>query len=611
MTARSEYENRLQARQQAHDQLRRQDDHAVSFRTAVFFAGILTVWVVLGGWGVPWQFLLIPVGLFLAALFYHESVKRKLRSAKLAIDYYQRCLQRLDGEWSGVGPDGGEFLDPLHPYAGDLDIFGVGSLFQLLNSPITPGGAKTLAMWLAPEPDLGPPSGEVVMRRQNAVRTLREQIDLRERLAVIGPTKQSQIDAKQLQSWLSNPGGLTPPWILAIAIPLGLLGLASLWYWFVTQSLSATVVIVLAQVAFTQSLRKHLKSITKYSEHAVIEIRRILQVVTVLETVEDKDAELDRLRKELTHQGIPASQTICQLERLVSQYENMRHNLLIAPLAFLSMVSLLFACAIDRWRTTHGPHVDCWFRAVGELETLLAFSQLQFENPNYSFPTLTNTRTNEATRFIALDLSHPLLPSSTAIANDVELSDECRLLLVSGSNMSGKSTMLRSVGINAVLAWAGAPVCARELKLARLQVAAAMRMQDSLQAGTSHFFAELKRIQLVVELAQQADAQQSNANAPTVLFLLDEILHGTNSHDRLVGARGVIESLLKTGALGLVTTHDLALSDIVNKLDTPSKNVHFRDEWIDGKMTFDYQMREGVVPKSNALSLMRLLGLDV
>jgi len=138
-----------------------------------------------------------------------------------------------------------------------------------------------------------------------------------------------------------------------------------------------------------------------------------------------------------------------------------------------------------------------------------------------------------------------------------------------------------------------------------------MRMQDSLQAGTSHFFAELKRIQLVVELAQQTGAQQSNANAPTVLFLLDEILHGTNSHDRLVGARGVIESLLKTGALGLVTTHDLALSDIVEKLDTPSQNVHFRDEWIDGKMTFDYRMREGVVPKSNALSLMRLLGLDV
>jgi DNA mismatch repair ATPase MutS len=165
---------------------------------------------------------------------------------------------------------------------------------------------------------------------------------------------------------------------------------------------------------------------------------------------------------------------------------------------------------------------------------------------------------------------------------------------------------MRSVGINTALAWAGAPVFARELKLSRLQVAAAMRVQDSLQTGTSHFFAELKRIQLVVELAEE----KAN-DSQTVLFLLDEILHGTNSHDRLVGARGVINSLLKSGSLGLVTTHDLALSEIVNELETPAKNVHFRDELVDGKMTFDYKMRTGVVPKSNALSLMRLLGLDV
>jgi len=183
MTARTEYENRRQARQRLLEQLRRKDDHAVSFRTAMFCVGLLIAWAVLGGWGAAWQFLLIPGGLFLAGLFYHESVKRKQRSAKLAIDYYERCLQRLDGEWAGVGPDGGEFLDPLHPYAGDLDIFGVGSVFQLLNSPITPGGAKTLAMWLAPAPGQGLPSGGAVVNRQNAVRTLCDQIDLRERTA--------------------------------------------------------------------------------------------------------------------------------------------------------------------------------------------------------------------------------------------------------------------------------------------------------------------------------------------------------------------------------------------------------------------------------------------
>ena len=518
MTARTEYENRLQARQRSFDALRRKDDHAVSFRTAVGLFGILIAWVVLGGWGAPWQLLLIPVGLFLASLFFHESVKRKQRIARLAIDYYERCLQRLDGEWAGVGPDGQEFLDPLHPYAGDLDVFGEGSLFQLLNSPVTPGGAKTLAAWLTPAGEQSLPSGKTVVERQNAVRTLRDQIDLRERLAVIGPTKQSQLDAQELESWLSNPGGLTAPGVRVVCLVMGSAGIAALVYWFTAGSPSALIIVVLIQLSFLFRLREPLAAIKQHSEHAVIELQRIVRVITALESVDGDDAEINRLRNELVDGNTHASDTIHQLERMVSQFENMRRNLFIAPLAFISMAGLHYAAKIDRWRNTHGRHVDRWFQTVGELETLLAFSQLHFENTEYSFPTLTD----DAPQFVALGLSHPLLPNAAAVANDVTLSEQCRLLLVSGSNMSGKSTMLRSVGVNTVLAWAGAPVCARELTLSRLQVAAAMRMQDSLQAGTSHFFAELKRIQLVVELAQQADS-------PTVLFLLDEILHGTNS----------------------------------------------------------------------------------
>lgn len=600
MSVRNEYKTRLKARQQAFDRLRRQDDHAVSFRTAVACAGMLALWVVVGGWGVPWQLLLVPAGLFIVGLIYHEVVKRKQAAAERAIEYYERCLARLDGNWSGVGSAGDEFVDPQHPYSGDLDIFGEGSLFQLLNSPVTPSGAKTLAAWLAPNAKNGPPQHEEVLDRQAAIHALGNELDLRERLAVIGPTKQSQQDAEQLQKWLSLPGGLTARWIVLVAIPLGILGLTALWYWGVSLRMSPLIVVILAQVAFIQLLRIHLDSIKKHSEHAVFELRRILQVLDALETIDADTPELKRLRGELVHDELPASQTIRKLERIVSQFENMRNNLFFAPLAFLSMASLLYACRIDHWRTQFGSYVDGWFQAIGELEALLAFSQLHYENPTYCFPELAA----EKQQFGGKQLKHPLLPDSEAIANDIELSQDCRMLLVSGSNMSGKSTMLRSVGINCVLAWAGAPVCAQELKLSRLQVAAAMRMQDSLQSGTSHFFAELKRIQLVVELAKEEAA-------PTVIFLLDEILHGTNSHDRLVGARGVIESLLKAEAIGLVTTHDLALSEIVKELDTPMENVHFRDEWVDGKMTFDYRMREGVVPKSNALSLMRLLGLDV
>ncbi len=599
MGVRSEYEARLKSREQIFQQLRRQDDHAVSFRTAMACAGMIALWVVLS-WGVAWQLLLVPIGLFVAGLIYHEIVKRKQVAAQRSIDYYQRCLQRLDGAWSGVGPSGDEFLDPLHPYAGDLDIFGEGSLFQLLNSPVTPSGAKTLATWLAPDPQDCVPAHAVVAARQDAVGSLRDNIDLREQLAVIGPTKQSQQDAEQLKIWLSQPGGLTARWIIFTAIPLGILGLTALVHWGATQSMSPLILVVLVQVAFIQLLRAHLDTISKYSEHAVFELRRILRVLEALEPLSANTAELERLKAELIHDGLPASATIEKLERIVSQFENMRHNLFFAPLAFLSMATLVFACRIDHWRTKHGSHVRGWFSAIGQLEALLAFSQLHYENPEYCFPELSE----DTHLFVAKQIAHPLLPPDEAIANKVELDDNCQMLLVSGSNMSGKSTLLRSVGINTALAWAGAPVCAQTLTLSRLQVAAAMRVQDSLQAGTSHFFAELKRIKLVVELAQR------DATAK-VLFLLDEILHGTNSHDRLVGARGVIESLLESGAIGLVTTHDLALAEIVEQLDAPAKNVHFRDEWVAGEMTFDYHMREGVVPKSNALSLMRLLGLDV
>lgn len=600
MSVQTEYESRLQSAREAFDRLRRLDDNAVNLRTAVFCAGMLAVWVVFGGWGVAWQWLLVPLLAFAATVVFHESVQRRQSAAQRRIDYYERCLERLASRWTGTGPDGSEFIDPLHPYAGDLDIFGEGSLFQLLNSPVTPTGTKQLAAWLAADPHATTPSKETVENRQEAVQALRDQLDLRERLAVIGPTEQSQLDAKELQKWLAKPGGLSATWIVLTAILLGVLGIAAFCYWAISQRMAPLLAIVLVQTAFWQLLRSHLDNIKQHSEHAVHELRRIVRVAEAFETFSGSSTELERLRGELIADNVPASRTIRRLERMVSQFENMRHNLFFAPLAFLSMASLLFATAIDHWRTTQGTHIARWFHAIGELEALLAFSRLHYENPDYCFPSLDSIKPT----FDGRDLAHPLLPSETAIANDVRLDDGCRLLLVSGSNMSGKSTLLRSVGINAVLAWAGAPVCARQLKLSHLQVAAAMRMQDSLQTGTSHFFAELKRIQLVVELAKQE-------SSPTVLFLLDEILHGTNSHDRLVGARGVIESLLATGAIGLVTTHDLALSEIVDELDAPSRNVHFRDEWLDGKMTFDYTMREGVVPKSNALSLMRLLGLDV
>lgn len=392
MDCRSEYEKRLQARQQQHDRLRRKDGRAVGFRAATFCATMLVAWAVLGGGGVPWQFLLIPIGLFIGAVVYHESVKRQLLVATRAIEHYQRCLNRLDSKWSGVGPNGEEFVDPLHPYSDDLDIFCQGSLFQLLNSPLTPAGGKTLASWLAPDANEALPSKDEVLDRQNAVRCLRDQLDLRERLAIVGPTKQSQHDAVQLQRWLANPGGMTAPWVRVVGLLLGVLGVFALGYVFKTvatgsistsNSLSLLILVVFVQLGFLYRFRATLTDIKQHSEQAVLELRRIVRVVSALETVRGDDPTIKRLRHELIEDGAPASQKIHRLERLVSQFDNMRRNAFTAPVALIAMVGLHFACAIDRWRTTQGPHVGRWFEAAGELEAFLALSQLHFENPLY------------------------------------------------------------------------------------------------------------------------------------------------------------------------------------------------------------------------------------
>lgn len=606
MICRIEYESRLKARQESLARLAASDDRLANVRTLAFLLAAGTVWMALGSWQSSWLWLLPPAAGFLVAVICHASVRRRIRDMERAIGHYQQRLDQLEGKRSSDAATGAAFLEPEHPYAADLDLFGQGSLFQLLASPITTHGAQTLADWLAPGPHQALPSADDAGRRQQAVAALAEQLDLRERLAVIGATPMPAGDVEQLDRWLSRPDGFTAPWVRPTATGLGLLGLAALGVWLATGTMSWLLLVAGAEWGFLQMLRGPWNSIKQHSERAADELNRIVQVIRALESAPAEGELLRQLHAALAGELRPASATIQRLERLVGHFQSMRRNLMIAPLAFISLMNVQQACAIDRWRAAHGPRVDDWLAAVGQLEALLAFSYLHYENPSYSFPQLSDDSSDGSPHFSAQQLAHPLLPADEVVANDVELSDSCRMLLVSGSNMSGKSTLMRSVGVNAVLAWAGAPVCAQRLSISRLQVAAAMRVQDSLQAGTSHFFAELKRIRMVIELAERGERF-----GPPVLFLLDEVLHGTNSHDRLAGARGVIRSLLSFGSIGLVTTHDLALCDLADEVPQPIRNIHFRDEWIDGKMVFHYQMHDGPVPKSNALSLMRLLGIDV
>jgi DNA mismatch repair ATPase MutS len=254
--------------------------------------------------------------------------------------------------------------------------------------------------------------------------------------------------------------------------------------------------------------------------------------------------------------------------------------------------------AVEAWRAVSGPAVVHWLAAVGEFEALCALATYAYERAEHVLPEIGES----GPLFEATALGHPLLPRAHCVGNDVRLAADAALLVVSGSNMSGKSTLLRTIGVNVVLAQAGAPVRARALRMSPLSIGTSMRIADSLQAGTSRFYAEIQRLRQIVDLA---------GGARPLLFLLDEILHGTNSHDRRFGAEAVVRGLLARGAIGLITTHDLALSTIVDTLAPRAANVHFEDHLENGRMTFDYRLRSGVVTKSNALELMRAVGLEV
>jgi DNA mismatch repair ATPase MutS len=307
-----------------------------------------------------------------------------------------------------------------------------------------------------------------------------------------------------------------------------------------------------------------------------------------------------------------ASQTIASLSTIVS-FAGSRRNQAITLFAIPLMYTLNVALAAERWRRVHGKVVRSWVEVIGDFEALLSLASYAYEHPDDPFPEFVEGPAS----FAGTDLGHPLIPAARCVRNDVSITGKTRILLVSGSNMSGKSTLLRTVGINTVLAMAGAPVRARSLKLTELQIGASIRINDSLHEGSSRFYAEITRLRQLFDLAGGSrtghgpTGRGRTGHARSLLFLLDELLQGTNSRDRRSGAEGIVRAFVARGAIGLISTHDLALTDISGLPAGALRNVHFQDELCDGRMTFDFKLRDGVVTKSNAMELMRSIGLEV
>jgi hypothetical protein len=537
---------------------------------------------------------LLGVGVaFGAAVVRHARVIAARDRARRAVAWYEQGQRRLRHEWLGHGDQGDRFRPAHHLYADDIDIFGHASLFQLLSTARTRGGQETLASWL-----LQPAPPELVRARQAAVRELAARLPLRESMGIEGDG--FHVEAVALRDWATAPPILPSR---HLAWPLAALSATNitllLWYLATNDLGLPSLAVMTLQGIVVLWLHRRASRIIREVETPARDLAVVASLLRVLERESFEAPALQALSAAIGRNERAASAEIAHLERLVDRL-SWRRDMIFGLPAALMLWGTQCALAIDGWRRRTGHRVPAWLDAVGAFEAFAALATFAAEHPSYTFPAIDAA---PAARLSATALAHPLLPAS-AVANDIAIGgDAPALLVVSGSNMSGKSTFLRAIGVNLVLAQAGAPVRATTFTATPLDVCASIQIVDSLAEGQSRFFAEITRLKSIVDHAK--------AHPAAMLFLLDEILSGTNSHDRALGAEALLRGLLREGAVGLVTTHDLALSRIAEAMAPVSANVHFADAFDAGGLQFDYRLRPGPVRTSNALALMRSIGLDV
>ena len=588
-----EYSKRLSERESAAKRLHQRHVWLGNARIALFIV-ILVLWWKAGTYGRPYFYwLAASILVFIGLIVIHRRIVQAMQTARRAAAFYQRGLARIEDRWFGSGDTGESLRIPGHVYAEDLDILGNDSLFQLLCSARTSMGEDTLAQWL-----LAPAALPAILQRQAAVRELKEKLDFREYLATAGETDKIKADREKLTRWASQDSVIAsrrwwPPVIVMAATTTAALVYGVIRWWFAPFLFWALINFTVLYL-LRQKLAKAFEGLDDASSH----LSTLAAMLRRIETEKFDAPLLQSLQAQLFSDGHSSSEGIERLSTLWD-YAESRHNMIVKLLEFIMMYSIHVAFLVQGWRKWYGRSIQAWLGTVAEMEALVSLSAYAYEHPLDQFPTFANAENSP--RFEGESLGHPLLPSAACIRNSVTLEPNNPVLMVSGSNMSGKSTLLRTVGINTVLAMLGAPVRADRLLLSPLRMGTSMRLSDSLHKGVSHFYAEIQRIRDVVDLSRTGP----------LLFLFDEVLQGTNSHDRRAGAEGILRTLLDQGALGMVTTHDLALTSIADVFPGRIRNVHFQERLDAGKLSFDYRLREGVVTTSNGIELMKSIGLEV
>lgn len=596
----AEYASRLESRRQIVRAKDAQHTRLGNAKLATIAVGIVVAWLFFAHNFFSAYWLAVPVTAYACLAVAHEFVLRARARAAGAASFYERGIARIEDRWAGTGATGERFRDANHVYADDLDLFGKGCLFELLSQARLPMGEECLAAWLtAPSPV------PAIYERHSVIADLRANLDLREELALVGEDLRVRLDPRSMIAWAESPlllpGGTSGVLLRLFAVLLSLCAAGALVYFFFTAKLLPILIVLAVEAAVVRLCRPRAVRVVSGMAANAEGLELFSAILERLEREPFSSPRLQNFAAQLKSGRDAASQAIRHLARIV-YWIDARGGMLALMMELPFLYTVQTAMAAESWRRRWGGKLRAWAEITGEMEALLSLAGYSYEHPGDPFPEFVPQEPGTTVVFLGERLGHPLIPAASCVRNDVRLDAATRVLLVSGSNMSGKSTYLRTVGVNAVLAMAGAPIRGASLRLSSLSLGTSIRRVDSLQENRSSFYTEILRIKDVFELT---------AGAAPVLFLFDELLEGTNSNDRKIGAEGLLRALLERGAMGIVTTHDLALTETTAALPGAARNVHFQDYVVSGEMRFDYKLREGVVAKSNALELMRLIGLKV
>jgi hypothetical protein len=598
MSAREAYQERVETAKARLGALDRQGARLANLRTLTFLGSAalagLTIFERLPRVGFLGAAALFAGYVALAVV--HAGVLRDEERQKVRLRLNERGLLRLDGAWREFPGTGEHLAREGHLNAGDLDVLGRGSLFQRLDETGTRLGEATLSRWLLdPEADAA-----AIRERQASVQELTPQLDFRQDLiAEARMAGDAKADPSRFIAWAEGPSGLGAiRWAFPVAhvlppltIVLGLLSandlVSALPFW-IGLGLQGAVVYATRRplAALWEAITLSERGFVRFeATFAAIDARRFAS------------PGLEALQRGLGDGAPTVSARLASFARLLG-FAELKHSGQLHPIInLLTLWDLLVLFRLDAWRAAHGRGVRGWFDALSQLEALASFATWAFERPEDTWPVVDDGPAHlEAT-----GLRHPLLEHP--VGNDVALAGPGAALVITGSNMSGKTTLMRALGLNSVMALAGLPVAAERLALSRVTVMTSMRLTDSLERGVSYFYAEVQRIRLLLETARD--------NPRQTLFLLDELFMGTNTRERQLASQKLLVLLLDLGAIGAVTTHDLGLCELAEQRPGLVRNVHFRDLVTGGEMTFDYRLREGVVQTTNALEVLRRAGVPV